>query len=94
MKEEGLLPTRETLTEKYVELGSFVGPAINEGETVFEHLEHIYGVLQGDFWSPDGQARELIISKGLSHTSMSVGNIIQMGDEFWMIKSFGFEKLF
>lgn len=30
--------------------------------------------MQGEIWSPNGEANELIRSKGLFHTSMSVGD--------------------
>ena len=35
-----------------------------------------YQAMQGEVWSPNGEARELIQSKGLRHTSMSVGDVI------------------
>lgn len=40
-----------------------------------EDLEDLYTRMQGENWSPNGEARELIESKGLTHTSMSVGDI-------------------
>ncbi|MDH5279561.1 MAG: hypothetical protein OEW52_00260 [Thermoleophilia bacterium] len=39
-------------------------------------LHEVYRVSQGEIWSPNGEARELIRSKGLAHTSMSVGDVI------------------
>jgi hypothetical protein len=39
-------------------------------------LEYVYHQMQGEIWSPNGEARELIKSKGLQHTSMSVGDVI------------------
>lgn len=38
--------------------------------------EDIFWNLQGENWSPNGEANALIHMKGLSHTSMSVGDII------------------
>jgi hypothetical protein len=32
---------------------------------------------QGENWSPNGEARDLILAKGLRHTSMSVGDVIE-----------------
>ncbi len=40
-----------------------------------------FDLLQGMFWSPDGEANELIKSKGLGHTSMSVGDLVILDDE-------------
>jgi hypothetical protein len=39
-------------------------------------LNAVYHDMQGEVWSPNGEARELIESKGLKHTSMSVGDVI------------------
>lgn len=41
-----------------------------------EDLEDVYYQSQGEIWSPNGEARELIRSKGLAHTSMSVGDVV------------------
>jgi hypothetical protein len=38
-------------------------------------LEAAYAAMQGEIWSPNGEARGLIRSKGLEHTSMSVGDV-------------------
>lgn len=48
--------------------------------------------MQGENWSPNGEARPLIEKLGLSHTSMSVGDII-LGDGMWMVDRFGFKKI-
>jgi hypothetical protein len=37
--------------------------------------EDVYFKMQGESWSPTGEAREFVASKGLRHTSMSVGDI-------------------
>lgn len=39
-------------------------------------IERAYHEMQGEVWSPMGESRALIESKGLSHTSMSVGDVI------------------
>jgi hypothetical protein len=56
-------------------------------------LEHCYYNSQGEIWSPMGEARELIRSKGLQHTSMSRGDVIELDGRFWLVASFGFEDL-
>jgi hypothetical protein len=38
--------------------------------------EHVYFKMQGESWNSSGDTRELIASKGLLHTSMSVGDIV------------------
>lgn len=53
----------------------------------------LYRELQGEFWSPNGEANSLIRSKGLSHTSMSVGDIIKIGNKFHICKMIGWETV-
>ncbi len=38
-------------------------------------LSRLFWEMQGEYWSPKGQAKPLIERRGLSHTSMSVGDI-------------------
>lgn len=48
-------------------------------------LDDVYRQMQGEVWSPKGEARGLIRSLGLSHTSMSVGDVVKdPGDDFWV----------
>jgi len=54
--------------------------------------ETIYMNMQGEVWSPQGEARRLIMAKGLTHTSMMIGDIIVMGREGLMVDSVGFKK--
>lgn len=47
------------------------------GEVAYRHdWQTLYGPLQGDFWSPKGEARDFILGLGLRHTSMSVGDVL------------------
>lgn len=65
----------------------------------------LYGPLQGDFWSPAGEARALIEKLGLQHTSMMVGDVLVVyypedfpgedGDqrvEIWMVTPNGWKE--
>lgn len=45
-------------------------------DTEASGLDAVYDGMQDEVWSPNGEARELIQSKGLVHTSMSVGDVI------------------
>jgi len=49
-------------------------------ETDKEDLEEIFTWYQARNWSPNGEARELIKSKGLRHTSLHVGDIVEFDD--------------
>lgn len=60
--------------------------------------QSLYGALQGEFWSPKGEARRLIKRMGLAHTSMSVGDVLVCCNpdntvEVWMCASTGWRQL-
>jgi len=38
--------------------------------------EEVFRLMQAEFWSPNGEMRDVIRKLGLSHTSMSVGDVI------------------
>ena len=56
-------------------------------------LSDVYRKMQAEIWSPGGQQNEFIQSKGLHHTSMSVGDVIGAGDEFYEVAMIGFRRL-
>lgn len=43
---------------------------------VASDTEDVFWQMQGENWSPNGEARPLIKSLGLKHTSMSVGDVV------------------
>lgn len=62
----GTTPDPKNLAHTHVHLKDVDADGINA----------VYTAMQGEVWSPNGEARELIQSKGLQHTSMSVGDVI------------------
>jgi len=80
---QGLKPDKGTIEMNYVNLGSIMESDLNL----------IYCNMQGEVWSPLGEARELIKSKGLSHTSMSVGDVVEKDGKFFMVDSIGFVEI-
>ena len=58
-------------------------------------LDEVYMKMQGENWSPNGEARELIRGQGLKHTSMSVGDILlsEQYSTFFRCAMAGWEKL-
>lgn len=85
LAENNKLPTSETLKNTHALLG----------RASFTDNEEAYMSLQGEAWSPEGEARELILGLGLGHTSMSVGDIIidKIHDQAFMVDSLGFYGL-
>jgi hypothetical protein len=83
LKESGLLPTLQTLKKNHVLLGKIKD----------KNLDRIFGNLQGDNWSPKGEAWDLISKSGADHTSMSVGDIIKIGNKLLLVDRAGFVNL-
>lgn len=61
--------------------------------TDIDICQEIFIDMQGENWSPNGEANELIESLGLYHTSMSVGDVIVIDGIGYMCDSFGWKKL-
>lgn len=58
-----------------------------------DRLEDVFAIMQGEHWSPNGEARELIAAKGLRHTSMSTGDVVVVNGAPHMVVSFGFAAM-
>jgi hypothetical protein len=65
LKNNNLLPDPADLTKTHVFL------KLIEARS----LDQVYFKMQGEDWCPTGEARKFVASKGLLHTSMSVGDI-------------------
>lgn len=61
-----------------------------------ESLEEVYNFMQGENWSPNGEAREAIKALGLSHTSMMIDDIIYCHEEnkYYNVDWAGFSDTF
>ena len=57
------------------------------------NLENLFRHFQGDVWSPNGEAKELIQSLGLRHTSMSVGDIVQQDNKYYFCDNLGWIEI-
>jgi len=60
-------------------------------------LDCVFYDMQAEQWSPNGEARDLIRAKGLTHTSMSVGDVIAYtdaeGEHVMIVDNMGFREL-
>lgn len=83
MTKQGVMPTPDTVPDNYVLIGKI-------RET---NPDKIFHMMQGEIWSPEGQARDLISQSGTGHTSMSVGDIIHVGNKWLMVDRYGFHAL-
>jgi hypothetical protein len=62
---------------------------VHLGDIAEQNLKKIVNMMQGEEWSPNGEARSLIRQKHLSHTSMTVGDVIVLPDRTVMVDSHG-----
>lgn len=63
-------------------------------EVFATNLEDAFMKMQGYVWSPNGEARELIRSLDLHHTSLSVGDVVETKDgSFWFCSSYGWDQI-
>lgn len=85
LRNEGIpIPDRTTIKQTHVKVGS-----IAETDPT-----RIFPMMQGDYWSPRGEARDLIARLGLGHTSMTVGDIIELpSGELLMVDRGGFRSI-
>lgn len=61
-----------------------------------EDLDDVYHNMQGEVWSTDEEheaAQALVRKSGSGHTSMMIGDVILDGSIYWVVASFGFDKL-
>jgi hypothetical protein len=78
------LPSKQTLENTHSLLG----------EIKETNPDIIFKMFQGENWSSEGEATKLIQSKGVEHTSMSVGDIIELADgKLLMVNLEGFYQL-
>jgi hypothetical protein len=91
----GYTPTREEFEQKYRKVIEF-------GE---ESMEIIWGLYLGiipirrleDIFitlNMDSCVQRLIQTSGAGHTSMSVGDIVKLGDRFFICRDIGWEEIF
>jgi hypothetical protein len=83
--EKGKLPDPDNLSATHIELCTSHESALNQ----------VFWKMQAEVWNKKGHANKLIESKGLTHTSMSVGDVgvdMETGDAY-MVDRLGFARL-
>lgn len=61
-----------------------------------ENPEEVYAYMQGENWSPHGEARDLVIAFRVFHTSMMVGDIVfdPKLRQYWIVDRIGFKPIY
>ena len=63
-------------------------------EVEADSLDDAWRQMQAEHWSPNGEGRALLESLGLSHTSMSVGDVIRGEDgTYWECLDLGWRPV-
>lgn len=83
LSKKGQMPTPETLEQTHVKIGTL-------RET---NPDKVFSMMQGENWSPQGEARDMIDRSNTGHTSMSVGDIMKVGSTYLMVDRFGFHDI-
>jgi hypothetical protein len=62
---------------------------------VAKNLDNVYYKMQGEIWSPKGEAEWLIRTLGLDHTSMSIGDVAHntKTGEYWQVNRSGWKQV-
>src|SRR6516164_3695395 len=61
-----------------------------------DNLEDAFARMNAKIWSPNGEALDLIQSKGLQHTTMTIGDVLVDVDEadvVYQVTAIGFSRL-
>ncbi len=82
-KKKKCLPDPKNLKKTHVLLGSIKGT----------NPDSIFYLMQGEIWSPQGEAYDLIGKSGASHTSMSVGDVVETNGKVYIVDRDGFEEI-
>lgn len=62
-------------------------------EVEADSLHQVWWAMQSENWSPNGEANALIQARGLCHTSIRVGDVIQAGAEYYEVACIGFRRV-
>lgn len=90
----GAKPEAGFLERTHILLGSIRSKSETPQPLTPELYDQLWIMLQGENWSPNGEANKLIRSKGLIHTSMSVGDCFRLPNgDVWIVAAVGFERV-
>jgi hypothetical protein len=82
-----------SLTDPKPDPNDLLATHILLGEVCGTDPEELFFALQGEIWSPHGEAADLIRINGLHHTSMSVGDVLAIDGRVLYCAGTGWEEL-
>ncbi len=91
---------RDKLEDTHVCIGSIAVGSLDDkfdlkyaDHNLSSFLSLVYHQMQGENWSPKGQAKDFILACGTGHTSMSMGDVVVIGDRMWVVAMLGFTEI-
>lgn len=82
--EKALLDRGCTIQSTHVEVGQVHCPQMKNSKARTSWLKDLFATMQASQWAPDGEARALLANRRVSHASMSIGDVVQIGNELFM----------
>ena len=83
LAERGLMPKNADLEKTHICVGT-----VDEADP-----DVVFEMMQGERWSPKGEARPFIKRLGLGHTSMGVGDIVEVDGQPMLVDRVGFSSV-
>jgi len=90
--QQSLLREGCKLTSTHQEIGQIHCPP-GKGKARTEWLKALFAAMQSAEWTPDGEARQLLHQRRLSHGSMSIGDAVSIGREVFVACLDGFKAV-
>lgn len=88
--ERALIERGCNIQSTHIEVGQIHYPQAKNAKARTQWLKAVFASLQASKWTPDGEARALLVKRRMSHASMSIGDAIQIGSELFIAGMTGF----
>jgi len=89
------LPTPEEIVDGVDDNDNHLWVQIGKVNATIDNLDKLSYALQGDFWSPNGEADWIMSSMngGPGHTTLSVGDAIKVDERWFVAMGFGWDEI-
>jgi len=87
----GGTPNWKQFKQDYVVINTF--PFYSEAKNIQEKMHVVLEWIFRDFNLDEHPFVSYLLPEGCGHTSMSVGDMVQIDSKFWIVRSVGFELI-
>lgn len=88
-----MVEERLTVQSTHVPLGVINVPQFVKNRTRNNWLKEVFAAMQTSKWTRNGEALQLLLARGLSHSAMSIGDMIQLDSDLYVATVNGFVKI-